>query len=206
MLNESEFRQSDVSGEKEVGLYLDEKFYKIYTNDFKRITDFESQVNGIDTTFVFNNKKIICDEKVALNYINRPLNTFAMELMFKNRIGECNVGWFLDKEKLTTHYLLCYITKCNVDKYPKKCDINEMEIILVSKVSLLEFLNRSGFSHSELMDKALKIYEGEDSYFGNMYRNGYKFSKSEKFVESPVNVLIRKEVLIENSIKHIFIS
>lgn len=55
------------------------------------------------------------------------------------------------------------------------------------------------------MDKALKIYEGEDSYFGNMYRNGYKFSKSEKFVESPVNVLIRKEVLIENSIKHIFI-
>lgn len=199
MLNESEFRQSDVSGEKEVGLYLDEKFYKIYTNDFKRITDFESQVNGIDTTFVFNNKKIICDEKVALNYINRPLNTFAMELMFKNRIGECNVGWFIDKDKITTYYLLCYITKCDVDKFPKKCDIKEMEIILVSRNSLLEFLNRSGLGYDELLNKALNIYNG------NIYLNGYKFSKSEKFVESPVNILISKDILIENSLKHILI-
>lgn len=205
MLNLSKFRKSDENGEKEVGLYLDEKFYQIYTNDFKRIIDKESQIIGVDTTFVINDKSIVCDEKVALNYINRPLNTFSMELMFTNRAGNRNVGWFIDKDKITTYYLLCYITKCDVDKFPKKCDIKEMEIILVSRNSLLEFLNRSGLGYDELLNKALNIYNGNDSYFGNIYLNGYKFSKSEKFVESPVNILISKDILIENSLKHILI-
>lgn len=125
--------------------------------------------------------------------------------MFTNRGGKRNVGWFVDKEKATTHYLLCYITKCDVDKFPKKCDINEMEIILVSRCSLLDFLNKNGYCYENLFDKALKIYDGEDSNFGNLYRNGYKFSKSDKFVESPVNILITKNILVKLSLKHMFI-
>lgn len=205
MLNQSKLRKGDEDGEKEVGIYLDEKFYQIYVTNFNSIDDIKAQISGVDTTFILDDKSIICDEKVALNYINKPLNSFSLELMFTNRAGKRNIGWFVDKEKVTTHYLLCYITKCDVDRLPKKCDIKEMEIILISKKSLLEFLNRNGYDYDTLTRKALNIYEGKDKYFGNMYEDGYKFSKSDKFVESPVNILVKKDVLIRLSTKHIII-
>lgn len=195
----SSFRSKDESGEKEVAKFLDEKFYK--APDFERVFNKDLQIKGVDTTFSIGSERIYCDEKVALNYINRYLNTYSFELMFINRAHKEQVGWFNDSSKITTHYLLCYITKCKVDKYPVKEDIEEMEVIFISRMVLYKYLIDKGLDYNSIMYKVENINKGLDTDMGNL-KNGYKFSKSPKFAESPVNILIPKEVLIELSTIH----
>ena len=45
MLNQSKLRKGDEDGEKEVGIYLDEKFYQIYVTNFNRIDDIKAQIS-----------------------------------------------------------------------------------------------------------------------------------------------------------------
>ncbi len=195
----SSFRSKDESGEKEVAKFLDEKFYK--ATDFERIFTKDLQIKGVDTMFSIGSEKIYCDEKVALNYINRYLNTYSFELMFINRAHKEQVGWFNDSSKITTHYLLCYITKCKVDRYPRKEDIEEMEVILISRKALYKYLVDKGLDYNTITSKVENINKGIDIDMGNI-KDGYKFSKSPKFVESPVNILIPKDILIDLSTVH----
>lgn len=78
----SSLRKYDVSASKIVSYYLYSKFYSTYTDNFKFTTDAMRDIHGIDCEFEFNGEKYLCDEKAAVQYINRPLYTFSMELSF----------------------------------------------------------------------------------------------------------------------------
>lgn len=191
----SNLRNGDEKGEKEIGKFLDLYFYPKHVVNLQRVNHKELQIRGIDTLFSFNDKDIICDEKVALNYANKPLNTFAFELLFINRGGKTNVGWFIDKWKLTTHYLCGWIIKSDVDKNITCEDVRQLELGLVSREKLKSYFHEIGWSEDKLSIKADKINNNPKEYGGDMKTNGYRFHKSPQFVEAPVNLIISKDIL-----------
>lgn len=192
---ESNLRKGDEKGEKEIGKFLDLYFYPNYTINFQRIDNKELQVRGVDTLFSFNDKDVICDEKVALNYANKPLNTFAFELLFINRGGKTNIGWFLNKKKLTTHYLCGWIIKSDADKNISCEDVRQLEVGLISRKKLKSYFESIGWSEEKLSVKADKLNNNLQEYGGDMKVNGYRFHKSPQFVEAPVNLIVSKDIL-----------
>src|SRR5699024_4877331 len=66
---------------------------------------------GIDALYQMSSgESWIVDEKAQLNYLNRPLETFAFEIIYKrqNNKNILTQGWFINDDLKTTHYLLVY--------------------------------------------------------------------------------------------------
>lgn len=78
-MSRSILRDGDERGEKIVSEFLDKHFY-IECEDFHRVVDKVQQIKGVDTTFVKNGFQYVCDEKAALKYVNKNLQTFLMLL------------------------------------------------------------------------------------------------------------------------------
>lgn len=190
-------RSNDEKGEKLVGLFLDEYFYKNKTTNFSRINDFENQIKGIDTIFDFLGENYMCDEKAAIQYINKRLNTFSLELSFINKGGKENVGWLLAPDKVNNSFLFCWIDKATNDKLDNYTDILQMEIALIKKSSIINKLISLGWTLDKLQNKCDRIRQNETEYLGNIYEHGLKFHKSFQLVEKPINVLLPRKTLIE---------
>lgn len=193
---ESKLRKSDESGEKEVGKFLDHYFYPVFTENLQRINNSVLQVKGIDTLFHYQGNEVICDEKTALHYINVPLSTFAFELWFMNRRSVPNIGWFLDDNKLTTHYLLCWVRKCKKTSGFTFKDIEEVEVGLVDRWKLADYFNSIGWTKDKLIRKAYKLNESATEYGGDIKKDGFRFFKSRQLAESPVNIIVDKPILL----------
>lgn len=91
----SNLRAGDESASRIVTKFLERYFYQPLTTEYMFHDDVPTQVMGIDTTFVLNGRRYSCDEKAAVRYMNRHLNTFALELSFINRNNEYQDGWLL---------------------------------------------------------------------------------------------------------------
>lgn len=98
-MSRSILRDGDERGEKIVSEFLDKHFY-IECEDFHRVVDKVQQIKGVDTTFVKNGFQYVCDEKAALKYVNKNLQTFSMELSFFNAADNISIGWLLDSNKI----------------------------------------------------------------------------------------------------------
>ena len=118
-------RKEDEKCSEIVSNFLDKNFYN-KCKTFERINDKVNQVKGIDVIFELNDKKYVCDEKAAIRYVNRYLNTFAMELSFINRNNTLNNGWLLDDNKINDSFLLIYIDKAKNDILQNEDDIEEI--------------------------------------------------------------------------------
>lgn len=195
-------RKSDELSEKIVASFLDNKFYKNYTSNFERVDRKTEQVKGIDTTFKYNGEYFLCDEKAAIQYRNKDLQTFALELSFINRKDEINEGWFLDKNKINNSFLFCWLNKVD-EPFENENNIKELEIALVTKERILDFLEELEWSINKLKIKENKIRENDNEYLGNLKKDGIKFSKSFQLVEKPINILILKQTLIKISKIHL---
>lgn len=195
MREESKFRKSDEKIESINNQYLDSKFYKNEVDANIRITDKKLQVKGVDTIFNLNGKQYICDEKVAAHYINKNLQTFAFELSFINRSNDVQDGWIIDKNKLNNSYLLCWLDKAVSDNPVSVDEIEKSEIVLVTRDSILNYLNNIHWDINKLKLKAHSIRYGKDTKLGNILENGVKFSFSEKLVEKPINIILSREIL-----------
>jgi hypothetical protein len=195
---ESKLRKTDECCADIVSSFLYDKFYNT-TKEFSRIYDKMEQFKGIDTTFIFNNEKYICDEKAAIRYVNKHLGTFSLELSFLNRKGIETIGWFLDDTKVNNSYLFCWIDKAEKNILTDINDIKELEIALVKKDKINNFLDEIGWNKQNLLIKCQNIRTNPNEYLGNFYKNGCKFSKSFQLVEKPINILIKRDKLIELS-------
>lgn len=166
------FKQDSLA-EKKIHMYLEKYMYLPYLNDVKNckyeptpedskekqfagidvILRRYSEIGNIETTYII-------DEKAAITACNSRLPTFSQELCYlsKNDSKKYKIGWLLDDEKKTTHYLFSYIalTDKKNSEY-KKCpsnhdksslienidiekDIQEIECILVSRQKIRCFL------------------------------------------------------------------
>lgn len=198
----STLRKSDENGERIVANFLDKKFYEKHTTNFERVNRKEEQIKGIDTIFKYNGETFLCDEKAAIQYRNKDLQTFSLELSFLNRRNDINNGWLLDTNKINDSFLFCWFNKTK-EPFNSKEDIEELEIALVSRNRILDYLEELGWTISNLKIKDNKIRNNEKEYLGNIRRDGIKFSKSFQLVEKPINILIPKDILIKISKIHL---
>ncbi len=167
---------------------LFKEFYKAETKD--------EQLSGIDVTFKIKNTNYIVDEKAMTDYLLKPLPTFAFELD-SIQGSKLVSGWFLDKSKKTTYYLLMWV-------YGKKYslsstnDIDKIEALLINREKLIEFLVSQGFNLSNI-DKKIKWLRDRniDGAFGKQKDNPYYYFLSLKKQEAPINVIVRKKHLDE---------
>jgi len=192
-------RRSDSNGERELAKYMDEHFYsrvklRAGTN-VKRLDDLESQYAGIDVEISNGGQSIKIDEKAALYYVNRELDTFAFELSFVNKAGRINTGWFMDDSKMTTHYLLLY-PKSSVDDLSKiqNSDFRDVHGILVSRAKLKEHLESMGYTKEKL--QWYNSYMRSNVMDGRYRDDGnFHFSISGKLYERPVNLILARSRL-----------
>ena len=195
----SELRKDDEKCSDIISNFLEKNFY-CDLSDFERVNDKKRQVQGIDVIFTYNDKKYICDEKCAVRY--RNLQTFCLELCFINRQEKIVDGWLLDKDKVNNSFLFIWIDKAKKDVFTTIEDIEEIEFALIRKEKILNYLCDIGWNKQNLMYKVRKILNNENENLGNFKENKIKFSFSKHLVEKPINVLLKRNTLIQLSDLH----
>ena len=194
---ESTLRKKDVTFSNIVGDFLEESFYKGRVENFIRVYDFERQIRGIDVTFNMRGKRYICDEKSAVQYVNRKLNTFALEVSFIDKQNKIHDGWLVDETKINNSFLFVWIDKAKSNFLSKKEDILSCDIALVDKNAILLYLFENGWNKTNLLVKSDKIRKNRNEYKGDVNKDGFKFSYSEQLVEKPINILVKRKKLME---------
>lgn len=195
----SKLREYDEFAEKIVNEFLEKNFYHKYCSNYVRYVDKSNQVIGIDTSFSLNGSTYYCDEKSAIRYANKNLQTFSLELSFINRKGNLSNGWLVDDNKKNDSYLFCWIDKSIKDKFTSYEDLLDVEISLVKKNRIIEYLSEIGWSLEKLNEKSKRIRSNRDEYCGDINSDGIKFSKSFQLYEKPINILIKRKKLAEIS-------
>ena len=190
----SKLRNEDERCSNIVSSVLDKMFYNL-TDDFERVFDLDRQVKGIDTIFKIGDKTYLCDEKAAIRYVNKKLNTFSLELFFVDSSNKLTYGWLLDDKKINNSFLFIWIDKADNDILQSEKDIKEIEIALVCKNRIIDFLDNLGWNKEKLLKKCENIIYNKTEYLGNLYIDKCKFSYSTKLIEKPINILIRREDL-----------
>jgi hypothetical protein len=189
-------REYDEHCERIMNSFLMKHFYEKYFNgNVERVTNKAQQVKGVDAIITDGEKKYLVDEKAAIRYVG--LKTFALELSFFNRKGNLMTGWLLDDEKVNDHYLFVWINELNDKEIINEDSIKDVDIALVSKESILNYLSSIGWNKDNLMIKDYQIRNEENTYMGNIRKNGCKFAYSEHLYEKPINILLPKEKYME---------
>ncbi len=206
-------RKLDTEVENEIGKFLDKSLYKSNIfSEIERVSDINRQWKGIDIIISmegFGLNHVNVDEKAqsSKKYIGKPRNTFALELSFINKIGNEQVGWFLDPKKETELYLFVWIEKVNSninDKHYKlkEEDIDTISFCLVRRDSLLFLLENESFTIEKLHEKNDEIRRNKISgaYEIDKYEGMFFFYCTTKYVEQPINLVMAKPIIKGQSI------
>ena len=197
-----ERRALDVLQTDKLAKFIDANIYSVLPEKITRIFDKNMQLKGIDLKWDGLN----VDEKCAIYYINKDLQTFAFEISALNNRDEN--GWFLNKPFIETEaYILGYL-KGDImrDTY------DEIELLLIKKAKLWSYLNqynletrieaiirniRNGkLSPTTITEWGTKRYELKDIPYTSI-------TWSENLKESPINIVIRKSLLLKLCSKRI---
>lgn len=188
-------RKYDMLAEQQVNSFLCKYFYSVVFPGFFRETSLKRQLAGIDISF--GDMRI--DEKCQIEKLNtESIATQCLELGFINKANNFSLGWYIDPRKLTTHYLLTWVSKClKTDKRNlQESDIIEMKAILVSVEKLKQYLESLGITdgllHREMLDiliyKKAHIIKNNRMY---IYMNrGTRIVRSLSKKEAPVNFVV----------------
>lgn len=197
MREESKLRKEDERISELVSELLDKHFYTKFKK-FARIDNFILQTCGIDTVFSGKcDKKYLCDEKAAVQWINKPLHTYAFEVSYINRANEIQKGWLLDEHMVNNIYLCIYIDEAKVTNPLTVEDFVQLTVIAVEKQVILGYFESIGFTKEKLLAKANKIRNNYNEPLGDIQNNGCRFVISRGLVEQPVNVLISRQILMQ---------
>lgn len=200
----SNLRNRDMSVEREIAMFLDMYLYSDERFTQKERTDsIEAQMDGSDIIISIpslNLQSIVVDEKAQTQYVNRPLPTFSLELSFLSSSNQLVEGWLIDMNKRTEYYLFQWIHRADKDWNIKTHDIRKLEYALVSRKKILDYLESYGYSIDRL--KVLDSEIRSTGSFGAHYKTPDKkfyFFFSTQLAEKPINVILRKEVIINLS-------
>ena len=189
-------REYDEHCEKVMGEFLDKYFYnENIEGTITRVKDRKLQVKGVDVVIDDGDVKFYIDEKAAIRYVG--LKTFALELSFINRQGDVNTGWLLDNKKINDYFLFVWINELNGTEIKDISSIKNVDVALVSKISIFRHLNSLGWTKNNLLEKDHRIRNNDNEYMGNILRDKCKFSFSNHLVEKPINILLPKETYME---------
>lgn len=193
-------RNSDTKSEIAVAKFLDTHFYPKYTFNNERVSDFETQMKGVDVVFDIGDLKAIrVDEKAAVHYVNKDLRTFAFEINFFRTSNILTEGWFYDKSKVTEYYLLCWIW-AKKEKYFNADDITKLDIILISRTKIISMLSEFGVNYETAKTTAENLRKnGISGPHEKVSNKPFYYFYTDKLSEKPINIVIQKFKLIELS-------
>jgi hypothetical protein len=200
-------RISDTNAESQVAMFLDKHFYPTNYPIYKRIIEKEEQLKGVDTIInIPMIGEVFCDEKAAVHYVNKGLPTFAFELDFKLYDGRLVEGWFLNKEKKTQYYLLVWIW-ASKEKGFTYDDITKVEVILINRDKIISELTKIGMNPDSMKQKSIEIRKNSQTgVIEKDYNKPFYFYLTTHLQENPLNIILKKDFLIRNSILHKFIT
>lgn len=190
--NQNKERQ-DKRGENIVHNFLEREFYPRTTN-YRYACDKATQLQGIDTVFSYNGIEYRCDEKASVDYVNKNLQTFCLELSCLDRNNRLMDGWFVNENNTNNSYMFVWVDKAVSNRINSIEDFTEVEYMLVLKQDIIDYLSSIGWAHESLQNKAERIRFCEDRNFGVISINGCKFTFSERLPEKPINVLLSRDI------------
>lgn len=206
-------RKKDSCVEREIAIFLDKNLYsnKELFKEFARTDGKEEQINGSDVVLSTSNGKlgrVVVDEKVASRYANTNLDTFSLELSFIGKNGKRRCGWFIDNTKTTEYYLLGWILKADIPYVEDKGrfdtdsitseNIRELQWALVARKDILKFLEKKGWTIERLAMQDDKIRQN-GGVKTKEFIDDISFRYSDRYIEQPINILLKKETYLKIS-------
>lgn len=188
-------RERDHRVDAEVMKWMDKNFYPSIGATIVRHEDRAMQLAGVDVSLTLGDlTNVAVDEKAATHYINKNLQTYSFELSSIQN-GILRDGWFLRDDLKTQFYMLIYLSARN-EWDVRAEDITGVDAILVSKKALQDYMAKRGWPKERLMTYTQTIRDkGVGGAIDRRREMPYYFSYSDKFVEKPVNLIIRREQL-----------
>lgn len=199
MIQKSNFGK-DLQKERDLSALLDSYYLKYLKHyHFKRISNFDQQLQGIDLilTHKVSKKEFLIDEKAQLDYLNNDLPTFAFELQYQKK-GAIKQGWLFDTHKKTDFYALATAIYGDEPNIYTSC-----RITLVNRKKLISFLENRAITENSLkyfikntVEKQGKVVlEGLDSK-----AEGYLYFSTQNKAEKPINLILKLDFLVENGL------
>ncbi|KEH85269.1 MULTISPECIES: hypothetical protein [Clostridium] len=195
----------DMSAENELGKFLDCYFYPCLKKDFNigtyRVEDINYKFIGVDVCLHINNVEYYLDEKTQLYYINKNLPTFDFEIDFINTSNQLSQGWLFNKELITNYYLLVwsYATTNKLSEI-KSTDFSQVECLIIDRNKVINYLASNGWDYDNISNKAFYIrMENIIGKISTPNENNFYFyhSNPNNYSEQPINIVIRKNILLE---------
>lgn len=202
-------RNLDKISEQAIDNFLSEFFYSKNFESFSFIKDKEKQISGIDVVA----DELLIDNKAMSSprYINNPADTFILELLVQSEYRGEYLGWFINPDILTTHYLFVWVHEADVNQgaYIKTSEqIQKIEVMLVDRKKLHAIINKVcddnrllDIAHSMITKNNRSISIKDFGYYNSPY-----FVYSNQLNEKPVNLVTPKAWLKEAAIKHCFVT
>lgn len=203
-------RKADMAVEREIAKFLDKHLWNT-VESFHRTDTLSEQISGSDlvvTEKKLNLNNAVIDEKVAARYANLMLDTFSLELSFINKRGIVQDGWLLDTKKKTELYLFGWIDKAELKQNLEgkwitndmhEESIKELEYCLVRRQDIIDYLEKRGWTLETLRKQDLNIrLRGFVKTFD--FIDGVTFRYSKKYVEAPINILLKRDTYRELSV------
>lgn len=198
-MNQNNFNV-DLQNEQVLAVYLDQFYYNQYEGDFERVQELNRQLAGIDMVYNHNDVEMLIDEK---GYLSRPTiqNTFVLELSYLHN-GNRMEGWLFSQAKETTHYLLCWADRDNINIYQQPLNVNhihQVEAMLVNRANLIAYLNnRYGINQEYIMNNHENLLMRTQN--GPLYLEDStsKYVLSKQLREQPLNIVMTKNEYLES--------
>lgn len=200
-------RKEDMAIERVIAEFLDKNLYTqdCFTKHI-RTDSLEYQLNGIDMILSIPTLDIYdaaVDEKASTQYMKNPLPTFALELSFINQANIISSGWFIDSSKQTEYYLFQWIKArdgFNRNNF-KESDIENLEYMLVSRKSLINYFEEQGFDEHKILAKNNEIrFNKVSGPIDKDVNPDFWFYYTTYLSEMPINIVLRKNVFKRLSI------
>lgn len=194
-------RRHDEIVEKNIQKHLN-KLYNDNNLKYDRVDDIKLQKRGVDLFIFDNDKKIPVDEKSASTYYKKHLKTFSFELSTNNNYN--SHGWFDpdNKNMITEYYFLVYPFAPNNPEHDTLKNIDEIEVIGISKKKLWKYLNENkiyGLENVETtLNKSGKLVSDNNGYHERIIydvNHDIRFVHSIWLREQPINIVISRKVL-----------
>ena len=209
--NPKSTRQADHRTERAIDTFLNRFFYRKKFRRVESVNDDTRQKEGIDTIA----DGMLIDNKAMSNprYVNAPRPTYSLELLvYSSKRRSDYLGWFLNPQLLTTHYLFVWVVEAEVAAEEYITDsrqIRRLEVMLVDRVALHQHIAKQ-CSDEKLLEYCRKVRRHNQPRL-NIQEFGYGAGNpylrySDDYEESPCNLIVPKHVLKKFASKHCFVT
>lgn len=197
-------RTKDEKQEKIIGDFLDSNFYPQFTTTITRNYQKATQVLGLDVTITStNNNNYTIDEKAAVQWANRNLKTFALEIDSLNKNGDLYDGWFIsganNKNCLNKYWLFVWVDSATTADFTCTEQIQQLTVSLIKKRDVYEWFLKNNINSTKLKDEA-KTLRQRNAWNNNYFYthiNNLKLMIQREHKEHSINILVPRQTLVD---------